>query len=172
MQRIQFWRVFTSETGSNRKCIAVEWCHSMITNVNNNKINSTTFTDPDHSICQWIQVRIHYESESGFSQIEYGLTFSSCTAKGSRYCWRQYGVCWWCVSSWWVHDKTVTMPDRCRWPAAAAAAVADEREQCYRSITQRRWCREFSWSVLLMPSLRHYHLHRNSAYSVPFQLSE
>ena len=152
--------------------MAVEWRHSMITNVNNNKITLDHVHGSGPFDLPVIQVRIRYESESGFSQIEYGLTFGSCTAKGSRYCWRQYSVCWWCVSSWWVHDKTVTLPDRCRWPAAAAAAVADEREQCYRSITQRRWCREFSWSVLLMPSLRHYHLHRNSAYSVPFQLSE
>ena len=26
----------------------------------------TTPTNPDHSICQWIQIRIHYESESRF----------------------------------------------------------------------------------------------------------
>ena len=30
-------------------------------------------TNPDHSICQWIQIRIHYENEYRFGQIEYGL---------------------------------------------------------------------------------------------------
>ena len=33
----------------------------------------TTPTNSDHSICQRIQIRIHYESESRFDQIEYGL---------------------------------------------------------------------------------------------------
>jgi len=32
----------------------------------------TTPTDPERSICQRIQVRIHYEIESRFGQIEYG----------------------------------------------------------------------------------------------------
>ena len=35
--------------------------------------HSTTFTNPDHSICRRIRIRIHYESESRFGQIEYGL---------------------------------------------------------------------------------------------------
>ena len=33
----------------------------------------TTPTNPDHSICQWIQIRPHCETESRFGQIEYGL---------------------------------------------------------------------------------------------------
>ena len=34
----------------------------------------TTFMNPDHSICQWMQVWIHCESETGFSQSEYGAS--------------------------------------------------------------------------------------------------
>jgi len=34
----------------------------------------TTSTIPDHSICHGIQIRIHYETESRFDQIKYGLT--------------------------------------------------------------------------------------------------
>ena len=34
--------------------------------------HSTTFTHPYRSICQWIQIRIHCESESRFDQIDYG----------------------------------------------------------------------------------------------------
>ena len=37
----------------------------------------TTLTNPDHSICQWIQIRFHYESDSRFGEIEYGLRLSS-----------------------------------------------------------------------------------------------
>ena len=33
----------------------------------------TSPTNPDHSICQWIRIQIHYESESRFGQIEYAL---------------------------------------------------------------------------------------------------
>jgi len=33
----------------------------------------TSPTNPDYSICKWIQVRILYETESRFGQIEYGL---------------------------------------------------------------------------------------------------
>ena len=35
----------------------------------------TTLTNPDHSICQSSQIRIHYETESRFCQIKYGLSF-------------------------------------------------------------------------------------------------
>jgi len=42
--------------------------------------HSTTNTNPDHSICQRIQIWIHGESESRFGQIECGrhVIFSSC----------------------------------------------------------------------------------------------
>ena len=36
----------------------------------------TTPTNPDRSICQWIQIRIHYETESRFGKIEYGFGFA------------------------------------------------------------------------------------------------
>jgi len=32
---------------------------------------STTTTNPGHSFCKWIQIRIHYETESRLVQIEY-----------------------------------------------------------------------------------------------------
>jgi len=35
----------------------------------------TARSNPDRSICQWIQIRIHYETESRFGRIEYGLCF-------------------------------------------------------------------------------------------------
>jgi len=45
-------------------------------NITNKRITMTplptTSTNPDHSVCPWIQIQIQYESESGFGQIEYG----------------------------------------------------------------------------------------------------
>jgi len=75
IQRIQFWRGFTCETGS-------KWRHSGITDVNKQQWRHTAYrgrgpwttpTNPVHSICLWIRIWTHYESESRFGQIEYGL---------------------------------------------------------------------------------------------------
>jgi len=40
---------------------------------NNSDVTLDHAHNPDHSICLWIQIRIHYGSESRFGQIEYGL---------------------------------------------------------------------------------------------------
>jgi len=48
----------------------------------------TTPTNPDRSICQWIQIRIHYESESRFGHIEYRLNHWYRTFKvRSKFTW-------------------------------------------------------------------------------------
>jgi len=66
--QIQFWHGLISETGSKRKWITMTWL-------------PTTPANPDHSICQWIQIRIHYETKSRFGQIEYGLNSTVTVSK-------------------------------------------------------------------------------------------
>jgi len=64
IQWIHFWGGFTSETSLKQQYHK----HKQITFTS----LLTTPANADHSICQWIQIRIHYETESRFSQIEYG----------------------------------------------------------------------------------------------------
>jgi len=67
IQRIQFRLGFTSETGSAQQ---LHQHHQRKQTTMTS--HSTTPTDPDRSICQWIRIQIHYETESRFGQIEYG----------------------------------------------------------------------------------------------------